>query len=221
MSDYSDRPLKPEEFGEYDPERKPFAAPGQIAPDRTGQLWWRGPADLNKNEHSCVLFRVIGPPKLRLKRVRDQNILGETVIDEEYDYVHPIEQIIPHSDYQFGRQWWEGYHSWESADHGPGSPSEYTRVHPGNMKIEDAWRNRVGQMWRRSDRREPILYREGPFPEWGNFVIVSSTIHENTCTVVHNVVYTDNTRGTIVEHGGATEEKDWSMDKDERFTRLS
>ncbi len=89
------------------------------------------------------------------------------------------------------------------------------------MRIEDAWRQRVGQLWRRQDRQDgffPAAYNKGK--QWGNFVVVSSKIHENTCTVVHSVVYVDGHHSTIVEHGGSDSDKEWSMDKDERFVRL-
>ncbi len=128
MSEY--RYTEPEvSKDDYDPERKPFARPGFVAPDRTGQLWWRGPMDLSKNNHSMIFFRVIGPPRLRESTRHDENILGEKVVYTEYDYDHPIHQIIPPTDYQYGKYWWEGYHSWESEDHGPNSSSVYTRVH--------------------------------------------------------------------------------------------
>lgn len=221
MSDY--RYVEPKQIVKsgYDPERKPFAHWSQPAPDRTGQYWWRGSADLNSNTHSCIFFKVIGPPRLMIKTVRDQNIIGEIEWSEEYDYIHPIEQIIPYTDYQYGRQWHEGYHSWESKDHGPSSPSPYERVNLGDMKIEEAWRHRVGQMWRRSDHKEQNIFSRKSPETWGNFVIVSTKINENTCTVVHDVVYVDGTKSTIVEHGGATQEKSWSMDTDRRFERIT
>ncbi len=220
MADYQDS--TPKEFAAIvDFERKPFAGPELVAPDRTGQLWWRGSADLNANDRMCVLFKVIDRPKIRAKRCRDRNIIGEIEVWDEYDYMHPIVQIIPHTDYQYGRQWWEGYHSWDSKEHGPGSPSQYSRVTQGNMEIKKEWRNRVGQMWRRSDYKEKSKFSKMPADQWGNFVIVSSKVFENTCTIVHDVVYVDSFRGTIVEHGGSTNEKSWCMDTDSRFERIS
>lgn len=216
MADYKDS--DPQEFAEIvDFERKPFAGPSLVAPDRTGQLWWRGPADLNANTHTCILFKVIGPPRLLTKTIRDQNILGEWVFDEEYDYSHPIEQIIPYADNRYSREWREGYHSWESESHS----DQYMRVAQGSMQIKEEWRHRVGQMWRRSDYKEKSIFSKTPADQWGNFVIVSTKVHENTCTVVHDVVYVDSHRSTIVEHSGATAEKEWCMDTDPRFERIS
>lgn len=88
------------------------------------------------------------------------------------------------------------------------------------MKIDPAWLARVGQMWRRLDSQDSnvMLAKQ---KAWGNFLIVSTRVHENTCTVVHDVIYVDSCqRNTIVEHGGSSPEKEWSMDRDTRFTRL-
>lgn len=125
MSSYCEFDIKPEDMGEYDIERKPFAAPYVPAPDRTGQLWWRGPMDLSKNDRSCIFFRVIGPPKLRKVVKIETDILGFEAVTEEYDYVHPIQQIIPTTNRQCGGQWWEGFHCWESERHQDG----YTRIY--------------------------------------------------------------------------------------------
>jgi hypothetical protein len=75
-------------------------------------------------------------------------------------------------------------------------------------------------MRRRSDRKDRRIFSRKSPETWDNFVIVSTKIIENACTVVHDVVYVEGTKSTIVEPGGAAQEKSWSMDTDRRFERI-